>query len=344
MTRIAKICCKSTFIAALFFALTSAALAQSNPPKNLYEALAAQSVRTTIHAAEMTTDWHVIAPGRMSFLSRLSFTDPDNKYNGFFYTTGKLISFDGHQYLVAYRLLTPSDPDQRDALDFYNDKERRQSSPRQTPILLENSQLALALLAFNQPFSLDEIQKFDPAADVVKAPSKAEMEREMSQANLKQIGLAMMMYLQDYDEVYPPMIAARSADEIGYSSFDVPPPPPPGSYNDCSNENATVQDRLTPYTKDSHIFLQPVTGRPYLPNYKVSRKPMSRFKNPSQTFLFYEDARNLAGTRNVVYADGHVQELSEAEFQRERKAQDISESGYPSAAKPAQKAKATPKT
>jgi prepilin-type processing-associated H-X9-DG protein len=343
MTRSAKICCKSTFIAALFFALTSAALAQSNPPKNLYEALAAQSVRTTIHAAEMTTDWHVIAPGRMSFLS-LAFASPDSKYNVFFYTTGKLMSFDRHQYLVAYRLLASSDPNQRDALDFYNSTEHRPSPRRQTPILLENSQLALALLAFNQPFSLDEIQKFDPATDVVKAPSKAEMEREMSQANLKQIGLAMMQYSQDWDGIYPPMIAARSADEIGYSSFDIPPPPPPGSYSNCTNENATVQDRLAPYAKDSQIFLQPVTGRPYLPNYKVSRKPASQFKNPSQIFLFYEDAPNLAGTRNVVYADGHVQELSEAEFQRERKAQGISESGYPSAAKPAQKAKAPPKT
>ena len=119
----------------------------------------------------------------------------------------------------------------------------------------------------------------------------------MSQANLKQIGLAMMQYSQDWDDTYPPMIAARSAN-------DIPPPPPPGSYSNCSNENATVQDRLAPYTKDSQIFLQPVTGRPYLPNYKVSRKPASQFKNPSQTFLFYEDAPNLAGTRNVVYADG----------------------------------------
>ena len=342
MTRVAKICCKSTFITALIFALSVAAMAQSDPPKNLYEALATQGVQTTIHAAEMTSDWHVIAPGRTSFLS-LAFAGPNSRYNIFFYTTGKLVSFDGHQYLVAYRLLPPSDPDQRDALDFYNDKERRQSSPRQTPILLENSQLALALLAFNQPFSLDEIQKFDPAMDVMKAPSKAEMEREMSQANLKQIGLAMMQYSQDWDGIYPPMIAARSADEIGYSSFDIPPPPPPGSYSNCTNENATVQDRLAPYTKDSQIFLQPVTGRPYLPNYKVSRKPASQFKNPSQTFLFYEDAPNLAGTRNVVYADGHVQELSEAEFQRERKAQGISESGYPSVAKPKQKAKKTPK-
>jgi prepilin-type processing-associated H-X9-DG protein len=324
----------------LIFALTGAASAQSSPPKNLYEALASQGVRTTIRAAEMTKDWHVIAPGRISFLS-LAFAGQDDRYNVFLYTTGKLMSFDGHQYLVAYRLLAPSDPDQRDALDFYNDTERQPSSSRLMPILLENSQLTLALLAFNQPFSLDEIQQFDPAADVMKTPSKAEMEREMSQANLKQIGLAMMQYSQDYDEAFPPMIAARSADEIGYSSFDIPPPP--GSYSNCTNENATVQDRLAPYTKDSHIFLQPVTGRPYLPNYKVSRKPASQFKNPSQIFLFYEDALNLAGMRNVVYADGHVQELSEAEFQRERKAQGISESGYPSAAKPAHKAKAVPK-
>ena len=42
--------------------------------------------------------------------------------------------------------------------------------------------------------------------------------------------------------------------------------------SNCANENATVQDRLAPYTKDSQIFLQPVTERPYLPNYKSITK------------------------------------------------------------------------
>jgi len=45
----------------------------------------------------------------------------------------------------------------------------------------------------------------------------------------------------------------------------------------------------------------------------------------------------LAGTRNVVYPDGHVQELSEEKFQRERKAQGISESGYSPVVKATQK-------
>jgi len=341
MKRVTKFCCKSTFIAVLVFALTGAALAQSKSPKNLYEALAAQGVPTMIHAEEMTTDWHVFSLGLTGIFDRSFYDNSSNeRYDNFYYTKGELISFGATKYLVAYRLSESSDPDQSAALDYYNAKPNDKTPPRRTPILLKNSPMTLALLAFNQSQNFREIQKFNPVLDTAKALSKAELERRMSQANLKQIGLAMAMYVQDYDEVYPPMIAARNADEVEYSSFDVPPPPmPPGSYDPCTCDHATVQDRLSPYTKDSQIFLQPVTGRPYLPNYKISRKPVSQFKNPSQIFLFYEDAPNTALTRNVVYADGHVKELSEEEFQRQRKAQGISESGYPSAVKPARKAK-----
>jgi prepilin-type processing-associated H-X9-DG protein len=90
---------------------------------------------------------------------------------------------------------------------------------------------------------------------------------------------------------------------------------------------------LQPYTHNTEIFLQPTTHRPYLPNYKVSRWPDSKFGNPSETFLFFEDAPSADGKRSVVFADGHVETLTESQFQWRRKAQGISESGYPSAAK-----------
>lgn len=89
--------------------------------------------------------------------------------------------------------------------------------------------------------------------------------------------------------------------------------------------------------------MQPVTQRPYLPNYKLSRLSEAQVTNPSRIFLFYEDAPDAGGMRNVAYADGHVLALSEAEFQSQRKAQGISASGYPPAARVIHKAKATPK-
>jgi len=58
--------------------------------------------------------------------------------------------------------------------------------------------------------------------------------------------------------------------------------------------------------------------------------------NPAAIILFYEDAPDANGMRNVAYADGHVAAISEAEFQRERKAQGISESGYPPVVKTTQ--------
>jgi prepilin-type processing-associated H-X9-DG protein len=90
---------------------------------------------------------------------------------------------------------------------------------------------------------------------------------------------------------------------------------------------------LYPYVRNTQIFLHPKTGRPYLPNYKVSRFYLGAIENPAATFAFFEDAPDVEGKRNVAFADGHVKAFAEAEFQRMRKAQGISESGLPSVAK-----------
>jgi prepilin-type processing-associated H-X9-DG protein len=197
--------------------------------------------------------------------------------------------------------------------------------------LLKNSQLALSLFSLSQAHDFQEIGKFDPAKDIAAAPPKVLVDRRISQAQLKQIGLAVFMYMQDYDEKMPPMVAARNANHLMYL---------PSSK---TTSVPTVQNILYPYLKSTEVFLQPTTHRPYLPNYKVSRWPVSKLDNPSQTFLFFEDAPDIDGKRNVVFADGHVETLTESQFQWRRKEQGISESGYPSAAKPVYKAKVVPK-
>jgi hypothetical protein len=261
--------------------------------------------------------------------------------------------FGEQRYLVAYHLLPASHSDYFNGQEYLINK-WRQRGERITPQFLKDTLLALSLLSFAPDRDFYEIKQFNPSTDITVAPTKTVLDRQESLTNLKQIALALFMYVQDYNETLPPMVAARSADEIKdfykipgipYSS-DLPPPPPPEYPRERSMKitaTTSIQNRLMPYVRNKMLFLQPATHRPYLPNYKISRLSDAEIDNPATTFLFYEDAPDAGGMRCVAYADGHAKALSEAEFQRERKAQGISESGYPSAAKPAQKAKATPK-
>lgn len=356
MQRWMKTGCKGTFLLLLVFTLSGAAMAQygggrgrdrfgggprmaqqaAQPPENLFKAMQAQGVASTITAGQLTADWGVITLGELGLLNP-TVSAYFGYYNGgslqpmLYYTNGEVLSFGGQTYLAAYTLQEFSDPDQRTAQQYYEDQFRRMTPERRTPQLLKDSVLALSLLSLNQSESFHLIQQFDPTADIVTAPSKMAIDRDISLSNLKQIGLATMMYVQDYDEKYPPMVAARSVNQIS------------PSFRNTITAATTVQSRLLPYIKDTRFFLQPVTQRPYLPNYKLSKVPMANVKDPSHILLFYEDAPDAEGMRNVAYADGHAETITEAEFQRERIAQGISASGYPPAARPRHKAKATPK-
>ena len=101
---------------------------------------------------------------------------------------------------------------------------------------------------------------------------------------------------------------------------------------DPESPTAPFQIGLRPYVRNNEIFLHPATRRPYLPNYKISRMNESVIANPEKVFLVFEDAPDAEGMRNVAFVDRHVKAFSEAEFQKLRKAQGISESGLPSSA------------
>ena len=302
---------KSTFVVLLIGALAVAAKAQNAEPANLYEALKEQHIATQMKAQELTADWHVITAGTTNLL--LALTDSrDMPYQMYYYTNGKIFPFGKQRYLVVYHTRDKSDFRKRSEADDDQDK----------GFLLQDAVLELSLLPLNDTQSIHQVKQFDPQTDLLEPEVVAQ---DDSISNLKQIGLALLMYTQDYDEKIPPMVAARSADDIQNVSSNV-------------TEHTTVQNRLLPYATNVKVFLQPQTHRPYLPNYKISRLGLDQIKTPpSQTFAFYEDAPDAGGKRAVVYLDGHVARIDEEEFQRQRKAQGISASGYPSAMKPARR-------
>jgi hypothetical protein len=349
MKQLMGICYKSTFVVLMVAALSNVAMAQFGKGKsqsqgytggypgqggdgmgtfvpgsssemsqptiaqgNLYEAMKAQNVPSTIRAEDLTADWHVITTETPDYYGY--------RNSSLYYTTGSVFLFGGQKFLLAY-ILDASDPSQREAQQYF-------SMRRENGYLFKGSTLSLVLLPWNGIQRFYEIKKFNRETDYILKPL---LKRADSLVNLKRIAMATLMYAQDYGGKLPPMVAARSASEIK------------SPFNGEVTNATPVQNRLMPYAKSKEIFLQPVTHHPYLPNYKISRLPESKIKSPNTTFFFYEDEPDADGMRCVVYVAGLSRILTEAEFQRERKAQHISESGYPSVVKPAHKAKATPK-
>lgn len=303
--------------------------------QNIFAALDSRNIPSQLHGKDLTAAWRVMRADAAANQTVLLITETGSQSNSsspwddFYYTRGDVLPVGGQVFLIAYRAQPPADPAERQRQLQYlhmlqNDSNASAVQSRRLP-LEENTPLVLSLVALGHGVSLRDIRAFDPAKDLLTAAEKAKREtkvdRAISQTNLKQVALALMQYVQDYDEKLPPMRAAKSTTQItsGMSYY--------------TTATSPVQFMLVPYTRNPLIFLHPKTRRPYLPNYKISRRTLAGIDNPATTIAFYEDAPDAEGVRNVMFLDGHVKAFFESEFQRLRKAAGISESGLPSVAK-----------
>jgi prepilin-type processing-associated H-X9-DG protein len=322
-------------LVSLFFCSAVRAQENSEAAQNIFAALAARDVPAQLQGKNLTAAWRVLradeAPDHVVLMQMLGMPRAKNvsPWSAFYYTRGDVLAVGGQIYLIAYRVQPPQTPEERDRKLQYlramqDENEAIELSKLPLP-LEENTPLVLSLVSLQGSQSLRDIRAFDPAKDLLSAREKIKREtkvmRFISQRNLKQVALGLMQYTQDWDEKFPPMRAAKNAEQI-MAQINRPP-----------TAASPVQVMLYPYVRNTQIFLHPKTGRPYLPNYKVSRFYLGAIENPAATFAFFEDAPDAEGKRNVAFADGHVKAFAEAEFQRMRKAQGISESGLPSVAK-----------
>jgi prepilin-type processing-associated H-X9-DG protein len=131
-----------------------------------------------------------------------------------------------------------------------------------------------------------------------------------SLVHLERLGIALRMYAQDYDETLPPM-----------------------------QTPAAVKKALYLYVrKNDVVFLDPRTSQPYEPNPSVSGKAAAtagrytrraggkqgryilmtkrQIPRPGETIGLYELTEAPDGTRGVLFLDGHVARVSEADWQR----------------------------
>jgi prepilin-type processing-associated H-X9-DG protein len=110
-------------------------------------------------------------------------------------------------------------------------------------------------------------------------------------SNAKQIGLGTLMYVQDYDEVFP-------------------------------RKSASYKDQIWPYIKNEaafHCALDPQGVISYSINQYIQGVTMARVTDPANTVLFYEGKNGSVNYRHngraaIVFVDGHAKMMSAEEM------------------------------
>jgi prepilin-type processing-associated H-X9-DG protein len=128
---------------------------------------------------------------------------------------------------------------------------------------------AVAYLAIGDLFVTDLVRADATSREKLAAgePLSCDEERSMATVNLKQLGLGLIQYIQDYDERLPPA--------------------------------GDVHDRIYPYVKDETMFSVGDSNFVYYGN----GQGLGSFDSPA-TFVI--GAMDTPCAHNVLYLDGHV--------------------------------------
>lgn len=197
------------------------------------------------------------------------------QFNNFHWSKGKQINIEGDAFLVTYRL----DIDWEAALT----QPRAAASDK---ILLD---LRLIRLSEVSAIAFAETMKARSIRDLSSQSPKAQeaVRKTMSMSNLKQLGIATILYAGDAEDILPLVHSTKAMQEL-----------------------------LLPYTKSRDIFVSPYDDKsPYLYNVRLRNRSLSSFDAPNTVPTWYE-SRPIGDppTRGVAFVDGSARRVPEPEF------------------------------
>ncbi|HLK61650.1 MAG TPA: hypothetical protein VKU00_34200 [Chthonomonadaceae bacterium] len=99
--------------------------------------------------------------------------------------------------------------------------------------------------------------------------------------NAQQLGLATLMYMQDYDEKLPAMTNAAAFQKVTF-----------------------------PYVKNKSVYTCPATQKPYTPNAALSGKLLMKVGTPASTPALWDPKAHSDGKFTVCFLDGHAKRVA----------------------------------
>lgn len=209
---------------------------------------------------------------------------------GVYYTKGETVSVATETYLIAYTLRAKP----------VNYMTVIRGGPGAAPReeLTAESPLGLSLLNLRAIGSLTDIRQFSLEEEIAAQAEMAAAAAEMytggepaggstdSLSNLKNLALAVQMFLADYEDVMPDM-----------------------------TDMVAVMDVLEEYVRNDEVFFQPDTGQAYGVNSSLSQKSLAEVADPVSVAVFYEEEPGDDGMRGVAFLDGHAARVSPAQWE-----------------------------
>jgi hypothetical protein len=266
---------------------------------DLNELLSGKELRMTMQLKDLNSDWIRVSVGDQSGIAGLQAAIYSSMMGGSggtgaYYTKGETVLLAGERWLVAYQIRQK--PFDYSAL---MSSERFPTPAKPTPETI----VSLSFLNLSAISALNDIRPFDLQKELQAAAGPIEAIEESSEkakaasslSNLQQLGLALLMYCSDYDEVLPKAMGKPDA----------------------------MQKALYPYTKNNELFKNPMTGTLYLSNAILAKKKVDHIKYPSQMVTFYESEPASDGTRGVAFLDGHAKRLTASEWASVKKTSKI---------------------
>ncbi len=211
------------------------------------------------------------------------------------FTKGEEVTLGSETFIVAYRprvklpSMTAISSSALDAHAFDSMK------------LTDNTVMSLSLINLRTTGAISDIRPFDrneflaqneeaSPNGVKTAPLESGSPSDsastvVSLNNLRQLGQAVSMYAQDYDEVLPSMKSASKFKEV-----------------------------VLPYVKNEKVFINPMTRTPYAMNEILSQHKLAHILKPAEMAVIYEAELAPDGTRGVCFLDGHVSRVDDAEW------------------------------
>lgn len=300
---------------------------------NLGQLFGGNTFPLTFKLKELTGDWRRVnvvgqldLGGYTQVLSTMMASVLGSMGSTVYYTRGETITLGSEIYLVAYRPpVRPIDiggliqEAAKGGMNTKPDKKKMEELAQKLvpPKLTEETALTMTLLNLRTSGTLSDIRPFELQREIDEAPTgvmeavvtalKEEIGGELADApvedtkdaslsNLKQVGVGLLMYVQDYDEVLPPM-----------------------------NNPDTAKQALIPYVKNADAFVHPETKEPYQPSAILGRKKLLHIAVPAQFVAFYEAKPAADNTRGVLFLDGRVKRIREEEWPRLARASKIAQ-------------------
>jgi hypothetical protein len=206
---------------------------------------------------------------------------------GVYYTKGDVVRSRGESYLVAYCR-------RAEAADFSSMMERGPMGAGPDELTPETA-LGLCLLNIGSMGSLVDIRQFSLEEELGgEAARPFEMPGADSLSNLKNLALALQMFLADNNDVMPDITDTQGAMEV-----------------------------LRYYVRDEDSFTNPETGELYVLNPSLATVRLADVADPVNIAVFYESSPDEDGMRAAAFLDGHAALLSESQWEEVKEASGI---------------------